>query len=191
MFADGPAVLADANALYSPAVCDILLELMNSGLIKVYWSQRVLDELDRAIVRSRPYANRDRSETRSEAMSRFFPDLMVVPSGRVLRARLPDTGDEHVLAAALDAPCSTILTFNLRHFPHDLLVLEDPELTALHPDQFLAEFMSNDTRKFLEAVETVRLRLVRPPMTREQHFAGLRKAGLKTTADLLLKAWEV
>lgn len=67
-------------------------------------------------------------------MNAALPDANVGPAlDRVLVAKLPDPGDGHVLAAALDGGCTTLLTFNLKDFPPEQLALENAGISAVHP----------------------------------------------------------
>lgn len=47
-----PAVFADVNALISSALRDILIGLHMADVIEVHWSEPVLAELERALVRT-------------------------------------------------------------------------------------------------------------------------------------------
>lgn len=52
-----------------------------------------------------------------DIMNRVLLDAMACSyEHRIAGLSLPDPGDRHVLAAAIEAQ-ATILTFNLRHFP--------------------------------------------------------------------------
>jgi hypothetical protein len=56
---------------------------------------------------------------------------------------LPDTGDCHVLAAAIAGGCDVIVTQNLKHFPLDVLAAYGIE--AQHPDEFLCNLAPGRT----------------------------------------------
>ena len=49
-----PLIFADANVLYASALRDILIELALDATVNLRWSPMVLDELARALVRTRP-----------------------------------------------------------------------------------------------------------------------------------------
>jgi predicted nucleic acid-binding protein len=155
--ADGPAVFADANVLYSAALRDILIELAVARVIRLHWSEAVLDELDKAILSARPTTSKVRLASRRTAMNAALPDANVVPApGRALMAKLPDPNDQHVLAAALDGGCTTLLTFNLRDFPPEQLALEEADIAAVHPDAFLLTLLTTTAAPVIKVIEEVR-----------------------------------
>lgn len=181
-----PAVFADSNVLYATALRDILIELALERVIRLHWSPRVLDELNRAILKNRPDTSPARLAARSAAMNQALPLASVAPSpDRLLRAVLPDAGDSHVLAAALEADCSVLLTFNLKHFPADQLALEPTSITAVHPDTFLMTLLTTQAPAVLSVVNIVRQRLVAPPLSHETYLAALERSRLPATATLL------
>jgi hypothetical protein len=65
--------------------------------------------------------------------------------------------DRHVLAAAIRSSAQTIVTFNLKHFPVD--VLQQYDVEALHPDEFLVnQFYLDDAlvaAKFTEQATAI------------------------------------
>ena len=75
--------------------------------------------------------------------------------------KLPDLNDRHVLAAAIQAQASFIVTFNLSDFP--LLSLKPHHIQAVHPDAFLCKLLDKAPATFLEAVNTHRASLTKPP----------------------------
>ncbi|WP_205678717.1 hypothetical protein [Aquisphaera insulae] len=96
---------------------------------------------------------------------------------------LPDPNDRHVLAAAIRAGASRILTFNLADFPSG--VLDAYGVKALHPDPFLAQLLDAVPDEFLEAIRLQREALKNPPMTEEEFLARLETAGLPRTVARL------
>lgn len=184
--ANMPAVFADTNVLYSTALRDILIELALERVIRLHWSPQVLEELNRAILKNRPATPSARLASRSAGMNNALPEASVTASPtRVLCGVLPDLKDHHVLAAALDAGCSALLTFNLRHFPADQLSLEQAPITAIHPDTFLVILLTTRAAPVLAAMQVVRQRLVAPPISVDDYLAALVKARLPQTAALL------
>jgi len=82
---------------------------------------------------------------------------------RVVGLALPDPGDHHVLAAAIEAAAQASVTFNLRHFPADYMASFG--LVARHPDAFLCNLHAADPEAVAAAVEAARMNLSRtaPP----------------------------
>ena len=96
-------------------------------------------------------------------------------------AQLPDEDDKHVLAAAIAARASVIVTFNLKDFPD--AVLGRFGLHAKHPDEFMMDLESIDPEAFVEAVRDDFGHYSRPPITVERYAEDLRKAGVPMVAD--------
>src|ERR1043165_6899707 len=44
-------VLVDTNVLFPLALCDTLLRAADAGLFQIYWSERIVDELEVTLVR--------------------------------------------------------------------------------------------------------------------------------------------
>jgi hypothetical protein len=89
---------------------------------------------------------------------------------------LPDANDRHVLAAAIRSSAQTIVTFNLKDFPHDAL---DPfGIEARHPDDFVVDQIGLAPGLVVGALLEQVATLKNPPMTREQVLDRLRDCGL-------------
>lgn len=124
----------DTNVLYGALISDLTLSLVEGGVADAYWSEGVLDELRRALVRNGVPADsalRRIRTIRSVFGSRTRP---TAPASKPLG--LPDAGDEFVVADALRSGCTVIVTYNLDDFPPDLIGAVG--LTRLHPDTYLA-----------------------------------------------------
>ncbi|MDD9980880.1 MAG: hypothetical protein OXU81_05905 [Gammaproteobacteria bacterium] len=67
------------------------------------------------------------------------------------------------LAAAVEAGADTIVTRNLRDFPPERLAPHD--LTAKHPDVFIADLFAADPEAVLATVRGHRAALRNPPRT--------------------------
>jgi hypothetical protein len=70
---------------------------------------------------------------------------------------LPDPDDRHVLAAAIQARATIILTFNLRDFPAAELARHG--IAAIGPDEFLTQLRPADAEGIGDVVEAARLNL--------------------------------
>lgn len=187
MTSSAPAkVFADANALYPSALRDILIELTLEGVITLQWSPEVLDELVRALVRTRADTTPEKGLRMVAAMMEAVPGALVIPPDGTLPATaLPDPDDVHVLAAALHGGCAAILTFNVRDFPADRLTSHQPDLEGIHPDAFLVQLLTTRASAVLPIIERVRQNLTRPPMSVAAYADSLMRSGLSQTGELL------
>ena len=181
-----PQVFTDANVLYSSALRDIPIELALDGIIALRWSPAVLDELVRALVRTRPDYSTAKGLRLAAAMTGALMDVLVIPPDATApKLTLPDPNDVHVRATACHAECTMILTFNLKHFPADQLAFAGRPIEAVHPDAFLLTLLTSDAPAVLAVVERVRQKLTKPPMTVAAYADSLARSGLPGMAELL------
>lgn len=96
---------------------------------------------------------------------------------------LPDENDRHVLAAAIEAQASIIVTFNLKDFP--LQFLSPYGIHALAPDAFLETLMSQNQPRFLLGLQQHRASLHNPAKTVEEYLASMTAQGLTKTVQHL------
>ena len=96
---------------------------------------------------------------------------------------LPDADDRHILAAAIVGQCDTIITFNLKDFPQEILA--SYRIEAVHPDVFVMRCIEVS----LDAVHRTVLRqqqaLRNPTKTLEEVLQALERNGLKDTVRTL------
>jgi hypothetical protein len=104
--------------------------------------------------------------------------------------QLPDQDDRHVVAAAIVASASTIVTFNLSDFPSE--ELKKYGIEAQHPDEFIVHQMGLSQASVCLAAKRHRASLKKPPKTVEEYMATLESQGLplavaslRAFADLL------
>ena len=179
-----PTALLDANVLYPAGLRDFLLRLADQHLYAPRWSVDIHAEWIRSVLADRPDLTVDMLERTSTVMDRHFPDTVVTGySARAADLDLPDPDDIHVLAAAIEAGADTIVTQNLRDFPSERLAFND--LTAKHPDAFIADLFVADPVAVLAAVRGHRAALRNPPRTANEHVDALERLGLIRTASLV------
>ena len=132
------AVLLDACVLVPNSLCDTLLRLAEHGFYRPLWSQRILDEVEYAVLKVHPELDEARIRARITAMSGAFDDAMVLGWEQTCAGiDLPDLDDRHVLAAAIKGGAQSLVTFNLKDFPDNYLTTTDIEV--VHPDEFLLD----------------------------------------------------
>ena len=96
-------VVVDTCVLYPLSIADILLRLAERELYDLFWSERILQELE--WVMQENGASARQAAHRVDAMRRAFEAAMV-PEEMIARlepAMTNDEGDRHVLAAAVGA----------------------------------------------------------------------------------------
>lgn len=168
----------DACVLYPSPLRDLLIRLAIEELVVARWSEAILDEVFRNLRRDRPELDPARLDTTRRRMNAAVLDA-VVPADQVSLARagsLPDPDDAHVVATALDAGASVIVTFNLRDFP--ATVLAPLGLAAVHPDSFASELLDADPESVVAVVRAQAADLRNPPRTVGDVLDALARCGL-------------
>lgn len=111
-------VLYDANVLYPNTLRDILIRLAQAGLAHARWTDRILDEMVRAIGRTRSNIEPARIARLRGLMNASLRDCLVEGYEPLIDGlKLPDEDDRHVLAAAIACRADAIVTFNLSDSP--------------------------------------------------------------------------
>jgi predicted nucleic acid-binding protein len=132
-----PVVFADANVPYNSALRENLIEMALADIIRLHWSPIVLDELCRALVRTRPDYDDAKVLRLVAAMTAAVPAALVIPPDETpIIDGLPDPDDAHVLAAAQHGDCDVLVTFNVRDFPADVTAQLPSPVMITHPDAF-------------------------------------------------------
>lgn len=175
--------ILDANVLYPQLVRDVLLSLAACGLYHARWSADINDEWTRNFKAKMP-ERADKVDGIVATLNRAVPDCLVTGYERLVPVlELPDPGDRHVLAAAIAGHADAIVTFNLKHFPTEVLAVFDIE--AQHPDDFVMNQLQLHEVRALTAVKEMRERWKNPPYSAEEMLKLLEARGLTQTAEHL------
>lgn len=146
-------VLFDACVLYPTVLRRILIGVCAEGLAEPVWSPRILEEWARAAAR---LDEGEEAVARAEIalLSATWPSASVEPFPETeARLSLPDPGDLHVLAAAMDGGAETLVTLNLRDFP--VRTLARHGVAPCHPDVWLLSFMDTAPEAVARVVHAV------------------------------------
>jgi len=154
-----PVVLYDANLLYPFDLRNLFVQLGVNQIVRPRWTDAIHDEWIRQLVAS-GRETRERLLRTRDIMKRVLPDADVRGyEHEIAGLTLPDNNDRHVLAAAIEGGASTILTFNLKHFPAEALAPFG--LIARDPDGFLCDLYDADPEAIVAMVDAARLNLSR------------------------------
>lgn len=176
--------LYDACVLYPAPLRDLLMHLAVSDLFRARWTKRIHDEWMCNLLANRPDLSRAQLERTRDLMDASVPDCLVTGyEGLEAQLTLPDPDDHHVLAAAILCKAGTIVTFNLKDFPAEML--EPLGITAQHPDEFIEHAFGISPAAVIAAVHDHRASLMRPPKTVDDLLDDYLKQGLVTTVRLL------
>ena len=171
----------DACVLYPPSLRDLLMWLATIAAYEARWTEEIHAEWTRNVLADHPDVTQAQLDRTRRLMSVAVPEGLV--SGyevRIPTLSLPDANDRHVVAAAMEASATVIVTFNLSDFPN--AILRGYGIQALHPDVFLSALFDQDAELFLRGVEAHRGSLKNPPKTVQEYLATLRATGLQRLA---------
>lgn len=144
--------MLDPNVLYPARLRDLLLRLAIAGLYQARWSEQILDECFDNLLENRPDLTHEQVARTRQLMATALPDASVTGfEDRIAGLDLPDPDDRHVLAAAVTAGASLLVTDNLDDFPAGRI----PEgLRAVSTDEFVLKVASDDLDVVVDVVET-------------------------------------
>ncbi|MEM1385832.1 MAG: PIN domain-containing protein [Pseudomonadota bacterium] len=136
---DPPTAFLDACVLYPSLVRGALLAAADHGRYRPAWSPRVLAEWRIAALRDgAEEAGLDKAVA---AMTALYPGALAAHDPDLEASlQLPDPADVHVLAGAVSAGATMLVTFNLRDFPTRRLARFGIE--PRHPDGLLWQALS-------------------------------------------------
>ncbi len=109
-------VVLDANILFSIPLCDSFMRCAEAQLYDAYWSDMILDEMERNLVKQ-GRATPESAQRRRVMMQRSLPQAAVQGYESRIAAMANDAKDRHILAAAVHIGARIIVTHNRRHFP--------------------------------------------------------------------------
>ena len=136
-------VIYDACVLYPAPLRDLLVRVGLTPLVRVRWTDTILDECFRNIFEQRPELKPEALDRTRELMTQAIPDCMVTGYEPLIDGLLlPDPDDRYVLAAAIRAGAQSIVTFNLKDFPAP--ALQTLGVEAVHPDDFVLDLIDFD-----------------------------------------------
>lgn len=166
--------VVDANVLYSIELTDLLITLAVHRLVRLHWSESILDEVRRNLAR-RDDLDSAAIEYRIERMNRALPGALDEAPEPLVGSMPIVEHDRHVLALAVHVEADSIITFNLRDFPNEKC--EPYGIEAIHPDAFTTMIVDTEPNAVAAALAAIAGRRSRPTMTvdalLDRHSASL------------------
>jgi hypothetical protein len=131
-----PVAIYDACVLYPFHLRNLLVQCAVDRLVDARWSDGIHDEWIRNLATNNPSVSIDRLHATRDLMNAVLPDARVSDyEHHIPTIDLPDADDRHVVAAAIVAGASLIVTWNGRDFP--VKELARHQLRRQTPDLFL------------------------------------------------------
>jgi hypothetical protein len=160
------------------------MRLALTDLFQARWTNQIHDEWTRNVLANRPDITPASLARCRQLMDEHVPDCLVTEYEAIIPAlTLPDLDDRHVLAAAIQGGAGLIITFNLSDFPAS--VLEQFDIEAIHPDEFIVRLWNEHPDAVLEAMRLQRTGLKKPPKTAAEYMATLEQCQLLETVARL------
>jgi hypothetical protein len=115
-------IVLDACVLIPMPLADTLLRLAaGHGLFLSKWSDQIMVEVTRTLQKNFGLSAQKAMHRESE-IRRHFPEAWIDAYEDLIPAMTNHPKDRHVLAAAVRAGAKTILTYNIKDFPHSSLM---------------------------------------------------------------------
>ncbi len=174
----------DACVLCPYTLRDTLISLAMTKKFQARWSEKITEEWITNLLKNQPRISQEKIVRTSDLMLKAVPDAIIVGYEHLIDGlTLPDPNDRHVLAAAIHAEASKIVTDNVRHFPSDVVAKWDIEVCR--PDDFIVRLLKDYQLDVLKELRLQRRRLLNPPQTVDEFLESLAKVGLKATVNTL------
>ncbi|MYH57557.1 MAG: PIN domain-containing protein [Boseongicola sp. SB0675_bin_26] len=175
----------DANVLYPFRKRDVLLRFYDAGLFRARWTERVLDEWSRSLLKAHPNL-KSNVEAQQDKIRDLFPEA-IVSGFEHLEAglNLPDADDRHVLAAAILCGAQHIVTDNIRDFPS--AELDQFDIKAIEADEYLSRTFDLYTAEAMHVLRELRSHYSNPPFTPSEFVFDLTAKGMPKLAARVRK----
>ena len=171
------SVFLDTCVVVPIDAADLLMRLAVEDCYRPLWSQAVLDELRRTVLKVHPGIGDAKIERRIDQMNATFEDALVTGwEALVPGIELPDPDDRHIVAAAVRGRADLIVTENLRDFPDETLLLWDLEAQSL--DGFLLDQLDLAPDAVMNVLCQQAQARSRPPVSVEELLDQFERIGI-------------
>lgn len=158
-------VFIDTNELFPFTVMDVLLTLSEDRLLDWVWTDELLDEWERVIVRERRRSVDSAREIVATVRQGFAPTRLDPDAYRHLITDdlSPDEGDRAHAAACIGGHVDVLITRNVSDFRSHRLA--EAGVRVMTGDDYLTELLRRRPRAILESFVRLAGMKARPPMT--------------------------
>lgn len=182
-----PAIaIYDACILYPFHLRNIVVQAAVDDLVEARWTDAIHDEWMRNLVANTSGLLPERLTATKQLMNAALPSATVAGYERHIdRIALPDPDDRHVVAAAIEAGASMIVTWNLRDFPAS--ELRRHGLVCQSPDALLVNLYEQRPELLIGSLANARHNLSRSRISASAFIGVLRDHALANLAALVEK----
>ena len=165
--------VCDACILYPFHLRNVIVQAAVDGLFHARWTDEIHDEWMRNVMANVPDLSVERLNATKQLMNIALPEATVSGYEKHIQTiSLPDPDDRHVVAAAIEAKATHILTWNLRDFP--ARILKAHGLVRQTPDAFLAHLYDQAPQLLLASLTNARRNLSKSGLSAEEFLDVLR-----------------
>lgn len=174
---EGPVAVLDACILFQGRLTNLLLWLAEQGAFEPIWSDEIHAEWMRNLAASTLHIPKSKIDWRKAEMERAFPVANCAPSPSLTVAvqamcrTEAQRKDAHVVATAVAARASIIVTHNINDFAP--AVLQHYRIAKMRPDAFSVALLGSRPAQVLAGLREHRCSLKRTPMDPEQYLSWL------------------
>ena len=166
---DELVAVLDADVLVPILTCDLLLTAFDHDLYRPVVTPKILDEVERNLLRVHPDLDPDRLRHRVEIMRRALVLHTRADSDEAVAGI--NVKDHHIVATALDAEAHVVVT-NDRRLRREITGL-GLSLTASTADTFAVELAERDPETIEDVIAVLVSKRVQRPVTREELLTRL------------------
>jgi hypothetical protein len=157
-------VLFDADVLIGMPLADLCMEFAQSRVIQIRWSNLLLEEVQRGLVKLGQ--TEENARRRVQRMREQFPEAELDLSPGHPALGLGDPNDEHVAFAGIEHGVDAIIYLD-KGFFRNRQMLNDAGLRVLHADDWLCDLLRANPIQVKRTVDAIVARLRRPPVDLE------------------------
>ncbi|TQL02890.1 PIN domain-containing protein [Cellulomonas sp. SLBN-39] len=158
-------VFIDTSELFPFTIMDVLLTLSEDLLYTWVWTDEVLDEWERVIVRE-GHRSAESAASVGAAVRRHFGRYRIDPTlyrNKVTSALSPDPDDRVHAAAAIYGDVDVLLTRNMKHLRTAPVLAA--EVAVMTSDEFLVDLLQRHRDATIESFTRAATGRKSPPMT--------------------------
>jgi predicted nucleic acid-binding protein len=160
------------------------MHLALADLFQGRWTNHIHEEWIRNVLKDKPYLKNEHLQKIRQLMDENTRDCLIDGYEPLINELvLPDPNDRHVLAAAIHASASVIVTFNVKDFPD--AITNKYNIEAKHPDDFISQLLEIAPGIICGVIKRLRIIFKNPTVSGGEYLEILEKQSLPKTVKKL------
>ncbi len=177
----------DTCILFPNILRDTLFRSHRAGICQGHLTADILLELERNLVAKKAVKDAESARYLIRTIRGNLEEMLVTGYEAHIPHLTCDPKDRHVLAAAIQANASIIVTVNHKDFPPASLIPHD--VVTQSPDAFLLDLFERDCEGMAKVITKQSRALWRKPMSVPEVLHGLHQHAPRFVAALFLTMW--